>query len=139
MIDDLIQAAFNGDLSRVERLLHAGVDVNAAGAHSTPLHAAIEGEQLECIKVLIRHGADIEKVAGGLTPLAHAVDIAIDGTIQTGGSQGDEPTCVVEFLLSHGANPQSALQVAESYGSRKLTQLLTAAGAARWLQQNRPN
>ncbi len=60
-----------------------------------------------------------------MSPLAHAVDIAIDGTIQSGGNLGEEPTDVVRLLLKAGTDPQSALEVACMYKSEKMLELLT--------------
>jgi ankyrin repeat protein len=125
--DALVQAAFNGDLATLRQLLLSGANVDALGPNWTPLHAAIENENVECVKALVQHGARIDLDVNGLTPLAHAVDIAIDGTIQTGGVPGDEPTAIVEFLIAQGADPKPGLEVAEGYGSRKFICLLQAA------------
>ncbi|MDI1240846.1 MAG: ankyrin repeat domain-containing protein [bacterium] len=124
----LVQAAFCGNAAEVLSLLDLGVPIDAQdGEGWNALHAAIENEERECISLLIKNGADIARVVNGLTPLAHAVDISIDGTIQTGGSQGDEPVDIVRYLLSVGADPLPGLIVAESYGSQKLIALLSAA------------
>jgi ankyrin repeat protein len=131
IIDEFRDAAFRGKLERLAQLLDAGAEVNSicgAGGTPTALHAAIEGEQLECVRLLVSRGADVEQSADGQTPLAHAVEIAIDGTIQTGGSPGDEPTEIVELLLAHGANPKSGLEVARVYNNRKLLAVLNAGG-----------
>ena len=127
MSDDLAQAAFDGDLQQVARLLDAGADINQDGRNWNPLHAAIENANLACVELLIRRGADIEhRAPGDMSPLAHAVDIAIDGTIQNGGNLGEDPTDVVRLLLKAGADPQSALKVARAYGAKKMLELLTA-------------
>lgn len=127
-IHELVRAAFSGNTEEITRLLDVGVPINAQdGEGWNPLHAAIENDQKECICLLVENGADIACVINGLTPLAHAVDITIDGTIQTGGSQGDEPVDIVRYLLSAGADPLPGLAVAESYGSQKLIALLSAA------------
>src|SRR5436305_12837502 len=109
MSDELSTAAFDGDVEAVRRLLDAGADVNAEGRHWNPLHAAIESHNVACVQLLIRRGADVERLAGNMSPVAHAVDIAVDGTIQAGGRQGDEPTEIIEFLLAAGADPASGL------------------------------
>ncbi len=125
--DELAQAAFDGDTERVTELLDAGASINAAGRNWTPLHAAIENEQFECVELLISRGADIHEASSDFPPLAHAVDIAIDGTRQTGGSPGDEPIEIIQFLLEKGANPLAGLKVARDYHNEKLVKLLEAA------------
>src|SRR5688500_7741493 len=99
--EELVQAAFEGRTDEVRRLLDQGVPIDAPARNWNPLHAAVENEQLECVQLLIARGADIEYDMGGeiTSPLAHAVDRAIDGTIQTRGNPGDEPTDIVCCLL----------------------------------------
>ncbi len=70
-------------------------------------------------------------MATHLSPLAHAVDIAIDGTLQRGGHEGDEPTEVITVLLEAGADPEPGLRVARQYGSSKMMELLTLARSGR--------
>jgi uncharacterized protein len=128
--EELAQAAFDGNIGRITDLLDAGAPINAKGRNWTPLHAAIENERLDCVELLISRGADIHEESSDFPPIAHAIDIAIDGTIQTDGSPGDEPTAIVELLLSHGANPAAGLRVAREYKSFKLIRLLEAARAS---------
>jgi ankyrin repeat protein len=127
--EDLVQAAFEGRTDDVRRLLDQGVPIDAPGKNWNPLHAAIENEQLECVQLLIARGADVEYVTdlleAGMTPLAHAVDIAIDGTNQRGGSPWDAPTDIVCALLRAGADPSPGLLVAREYGSEKFLALLS--------------
>jgi len=78
-------------------MLHEGVNIDSKGRVWNALHAAIESEEFDCVKFLIGRGADIECINNNLSPLAHAVDISIDGTIQTGGSSGDEPIDIKEY------------------------------------------
>jgi ankyrin repeat protein len=128
MIDELVQAVFEGDVAEVARLLEAGADVDADGRIWNALHAAIENDDLACVRLLLDHGADVEhRAAGDLSPLAHAVDIAIDGAHQTGGNPGDERTDVIALLLEAGADPGPGLVVARGYRAAKLIDLLTAA------------
>ncbi|HZM91475.1 MAG TPA: ankyrin repeat domain-containing protein [Blastocatellia bacterium] len=127
MSDELIKAVFDGDVDAVRRLLDAGDDIDADGRIWNPLHVAIENQNAACVHLLIRRGADIEhSAAGNLSPLAHAVDSAIDGTIQTGGSPGDEPTEIINLLLDAGADSTQALEVAREYESSKIVDLLTS-------------
>jgi ankyrin repeat protein len=53
-------AAQHGDLSRIERLIVDGSDINAFDSlGKTPLHWAAKGEHLNVAAFLIKHGADV--------------------------------------------------------------------------------
>ena len=75
----LLNAAENGNIIAVKRLLAAGVNVNAATYSSeTPLHFAASGQK-EVVELLIAKGADVNfKHIAGETPLDMA--IAMDRT-----------------------------------------------------------
>jgi uncharacterized protein len=127
-VQALVRAASAGNEEEISILLDSGVPIDAQdGDGWNALHAAIENERMGCISLLVDNGADLGCVVNGLTPLAHAVDISIDGTIQTGGTPGDEPVDIVRYLLSLGADPLPGLKVAESYASQKLIALLSSA------------
>jgi ankyrin repeat protein len=128
MSEDLADAAFAGDLAEVERLLDAGADIDAAGSTWSALHAAIENEDLACVSLLLRRGANVERgSAAGVSPLAHAVDIAIDGHRQAGGTPGSEPTAIIDALLAAGAEPGSGIEMARAYDSKHLVAYLASA------------
>lgn len=136
---ELAKAAFEGDVTTMEHLLDAGADINAEGQLWNPLHAAIEGENLRCVQLLIERGADLEHVAdGSLSPLAHAVDIAIDGACQTGQRAGEEPIDIILLLLRAGADPASGLAVAREWGSTAIADLLARAMNERPLARQPP-
>jgi ankyrin repeat protein len=98
----------------------------------TPLMLAAELEDIESARILLEAGADINKKGSqGYTPLHIAVDIAIDGTIQNGGGQGDESTHMIEFFIRQGANMKAqdnngktALDWATRYNSLKIMAFL---------------
>lgn len=127
MSEELIQAAGRGEIGKVIRMIKGGADLNFEGrVGSTPLRAAIGADRYHCVRVLVRAGADIHRVIRGHTALAWAVDVSVDGAIQTDGVQGDEPTDVIELLLKAGADPRPGLRVARAYGSWKIIRLLSA-------------
>ena len=96
--NELLEAAKNGDLIKVQTALENGANPNAKNnAGQTPLHyaaslfAAQEG-RVEIVKLLLKRGADPNaKNKHGKTPLHYAVTV------------GD--VNVVRVLLEHGANP----------------------------------
>lgn len=81
----LVSACGHGDTTLVELLLASGVDVNVSGTkpftyHSvpyekaTPLNAACTAGHLSVVRLLLDHGADIEKTNGSsTTPLMAAI------------------------------------------------------------------
>jgi ankyrin repeat protein len=130
----LIHAIANGNLEEVRKLLEAGASPDGVDPERwTPLMIAAEHENFEAINILLSFGADINKSDNyGQTPLYIAVDISIDGTIQSGGKQGDEPTETILYLLEHGAdldaknhNGKTPLDLAQSYQSQKIIKFLS--------------
>ncbi|WP_445671292.1 hypothetical protein [Paenibacillus sp. FSL K6-2862] len=69
--------------------------------------------------------------SGGWAALHQAVDLFIDGTIQTGGSPDEDPIDILEYLLDRGVDVHitdskgsSPIDVAMSYKSEKIVQFL---------------
>ena len=89
----LMTAVREGDLQELERLLKAGVDVNARGERGwTPLMVAADRGDARVLKALLERGADVDGRDGdGWTPLM----VAAWG----GGEPG-----TVDILLEHGAD-----------------------------------
>lgn len=80
-------------LAVLTALLDGGADPNVQGMDGTPLHRAAGSGVVECARILLAYGADIESrtlVDGKLTPLMHA---ALMGQPQ-----------MVRFLIDSGAN-----------------------------------
>jgi ankyrin repeat protein len=131
----LLAAIVRRDAAEVALLLAAGAspDDPPAGG-DTPLHVVADIQSVQIAELLLAAGADIHKLGcEGDTPLHTAVDTSIDGTNQSGGMPGDEPTEMIEFLLAHGANPhardergETPLDWAREYKSEKVTHLLQA-------------
>lgn len=78
-------AAFSGDTFLVQLLLDSGADVNAYGGHSgSAPFAALEGEHLSAVNLLLERRVDIETTFnGGLTPLHLACRRKFTGVIRS--------------------------------------------------------
>lgn len=85
-------------------------------------HRAVELEDLPTLRNLLDGGADIHEEYNGLTLLHHAIDVEIDGHVQSGEPLHVDATA---YLLARGADPTrksmggkgvSAAQMAESRG-----------------------
>jgi len=104
--DQLIDAVWSENISRIKQLLDSGADVNTAGSKGwTPLTQAAEAGNLSITRMLLDKGADVNgRAHQGCTPLHLAVDVAIERVIQTGGQPGDERTELIQLLLDRGAS-----------------------------------
>jgi len=131
--DQLSEAIDNENLEHVEELLKKGADANKLDRlNQTPLMVAAVCNSMEIIQLLLTHGAKVnEKGHEGNTPLHCAVDISIDGTIQSGGGPGDEPTDIIIFLIENGADlhaknihGKTPVDWAHDYKSEKIIKLL---------------
>ena len=141
MADDLVfRAAFDGDLATVKRLVAEGADLEArSDLGQTPLHLAIENDNVEVVKFLLESGADPNGLtSGGITPLCHAIEVEGDAASQLG--RDEHSTAIIELLLAHDAevnlpcvwdrvHAKSPLAEAWHYGNWKAVELLKAAGA----------
>jgi ankyrin repeat protein len=123
------EAVWSGDLSAVEEMIVAGVDVNgkSADAQWPPLHLAIEQRHHEIVRRLIAAGASLNLDAdgSGWTPLVHAIDIESDAAWQMYHEPDREFTELTEMLLAAGAIPtKRAFEIATDYQNRKALALL---------------
>ncbi|MEK4512102.1 ankyrin repeat domain-containing protein [Paenibacillus anaericanus] len=126
---DIFTAAATGDIETTKALLSSGVDPNCVSDTGWNLLIyAVENDRNDMVEFLLDCGANVNfQSAGGWTALHQAVDLSIDGTIQTGGKQGDEPTDMIKYLLDRGANlslkdnmGSSPLDIARTYNSKKI-------------------
>lgn len=128
--DDLILMAARGEADAVEKLLSAGIPVDATNeVNHTALKAAARNGQLEMMQLLIARGASVRhQNADGFTALHCAVGApAYDQQFQA--------DCV-GLLLEHGAEPNTvdnegatALMNAAWFGAELSVKALVKAGA----------
>jgi ankyrin repeat protein len=119
----LMQAAVYATRADLEFLLACGADVNAANkAGHTALMRAMP--DLAKIKLLVEHGADVNAVAVGATPLLIAASLP----------NAEE---VVRYLIQKGANikavnglGQDAVMTAAAEGAAGTLKILLEAGAS---------
>lgn len=95
--EELYDAALEGDLKKVKKLLASGVDANGVDNDIPVLLAATEGH-LEVVRALIEAGADIDKV-----PDDEDTYIGKDSAFAE-AIRNNHPDVAV-LLLEHGANP----------------------------------
>ena len=90
---DLHNAAKQGNLKKIKKLLTQGTNINAVSSSGyTPLHISAGWDRRRVTEFLVSNGAEINvKNSSGLTPLHLA---AKRGHLK-----------MVGFLLSHGADP----------------------------------
>lgn len=124
---DFLNTAAYGTADEVRVMLDSGIDVNVRneGSRETALMTAAGGGNIDTVKLLVERGADVgAKSFEGGTALLVAIE-----------QRRDE---VVEYLLSHGANPNdklaiepglTALCMAAQRGYLRILKALLKAGA----------
>ncbi|MFV1874048.1 MAG: ankyrin repeat domain-containing protein [Oleiphilus sp.] len=135
MENKLANAIIEDELYQVYSIINEGIDFNVLDETGmTPLMHAVEAENIRLIELFIALGADIN-VAGheGFTALHHSIDVSIDGTIQNGGKQGEEPLSIISFLIDNGADVtaktdkgETPLDLATNYKAHKVMEFLSA-------------
>jgi uncharacterized protein len=151
----LLEAAKNQDRDAVRALLQQNVDANTAyGDGTTALHWAVYLDDAVIADLLIRGGADVNKVNDlGITALALATSSAMAEQLLKAGanpnivsSTGESPLMsaartggveIVKALLGHGANPnakenvrgQTALMWAAAQNHPDVVRVLLEHGA----------
>jgi ankyrin repeat protein len=83
--DELLEAARNGDLIKVQKALENGANPNAKNPFGrTPLHEAVVKGRFEVVELLLARGAD-PRIADnkGHIPLDYAKDSAIRSLLKS--------------------------------------------------------
>jgi len=122
----LIAAAAMGDVPAMGELIEAGADANETFVDyepRTPLNAAARGGHLEAVKLLLSHGAEVDRVVSG--DATALIDAARNGHVD-----------IVSLLLESGADANravpgdgSALIAAALSGRAESVRLLLRYGA----------
>lgn len=125
----LFDAVYKGDIAKINEVIKNGEDINRVVGEDTPLTYAISLGKIEVVKVLLAHGADVNKQTPILTILRY-------GGMQP-NTEADElrRLAVLNLLLEAGANPNpekvvdSPLTVALETGQMRLFIALKQVGA----------
>jgi ankyrin repeat protein len=120
---DLLPAVRNGDHAQVQKLLHAGADVNTTDGDGTTalMHAVIESD-VRMMKLLIDRGANVNaKNSQESTALLYAVTNLPKARLLL------DADADVKVKNKRGVTPMSV--AATTYGSTPVLKLLVAKGA----------
>lgn len=126
-VSTLWLASFKGYADVVERLIDRGavIDRPRAGRGTTPLYVASSVGALACVRVLLKHGADVNKASSsGSVPLMVAVQNGHINVVEELVNTGEVD---IDGQNEEGATP---LIIAASNGHVELTRLLVESGVA---------
>ncbi|TGD70673.1 ankyrin repeat domain-containing protein [Mangrovimicrobium sediminis] len=135
-MQELNRAIFEENLSEINRILNAGVDIDAVDSTGkTALMQAVEQENIRFVELLIHHGASVNCPGNdGWAPIHLAVDVSIDGTVQSNGVPHSAPTSIIGYLIGKGADlhqetdsGETAYTIARKYENKKITEYLNSA------------
>jgi len=133
-IDNLLQAAGNGNGDRVRQLIGGGIDINATNELDySALMSAARSYRVEIVSWLIERGADVKTVTSDGQYVLHA---AIGET----PSQPERQATCVDLLLEAGAEADvvtpsghTPLMLAAWFGCPEAAKTLLAHGADKLL------
>lgn len=121
---EFITALGNGDIQVVQQFMDRGVNINGADFAWSPLQIAANAGQLEIVKLLAEHGADLNYKH----PITKMTAL---GLAAYNGFPG-----IVQFLLSKGADPNikmrggvSIVRAVRDTGNTEMVDLLLKGGA----------
>ncbi|KAE8888191.1 hypothetical protein PF005_g21496 [Phytophthora fragariae] len=104
----LYYAAANGHADVLQVLLSFGGDPNIVSIRRSPLHCAVEWHRVECVKLLLQHGASLDATdKDGLTPAKVAAQKGFNDLVallEAGhGATADEANEAMKCLASSAA------------------------------------
>ena len=128
---DLIDAAFDGDLNEVRRLISVDPSiVNRGNGKNGAIHSAASNDQAEVISLLLDHGADIDVIdEDGMTPLHRAAE----GQQLRAARVLIERGADLDSFDPKGYTPVALALVGQSDSGFELAKLLFQSGAKRGL------
>jgi len=121
----LMTAISKNDTSKMESLIAGGARLNGDGIHVSPLYWAVNENKVEAVRILLNHGADVNKgnpsgTKNDWTPMHLAV--------KNGNTE------IVKLLIDKGANlnllnplKQTPLMIAQENGSTIIINMLKNA------------
>jgi ankyrin repeat protein len=111
---DMTDAAYDGDIETVKRLLAEDRDINDTyGCQENALHQAVRGEHLELVKFLLCKGININQRSCGGKPM--------DFAMRTGNAK------IICVLLDHSVKPETRygeISIQAALGNTKKVQQL---------------
>ena len=127
-IQDLLEAARNGDVAQVQHLLASGIDVDVRDENdNTPLHLAAGYGYTELSRLLVDRGADVDARGRiGNTPLHLAAQegyLEIVGLLVDGGAD----------MTARNHYRGTALELAKGWGHGAVVEVLQEEQASHWL------
>lgn len=152
----LALAAIKGDAAAVERFLRDGADVNGEAAFlGSPLKAVVERDNVEMIRLLVRHGADINRHGDSLlmTAIERGKPETVRALVDLGADvnrrhHSDTPLGVavaqgksdlVKLLLDAKADPKPQFPVGGPIRRTNLLNLAAASGDMKAFELIRPH
>lgn len=89
-VNDAFEAVKEGELDRLQEILHAGFDVGTQFKDGKSLlHEAACSENIECCEAILKHGIDPNITdSEGRTPLGYALEISLGGAMLMGAAFG---------------------------------------------------
>lgn len=111
--------------ARLAGALSASPAAGEPATETSPAHQAVELEDLPALRAALDSGADVHEEDGAFTLLHHAVDVELDGHVQSGDPLHVDVTA---YLLARGADP-----LRRSGGGRGVSALELAFTTGHWL------
>jgi ankyrin repeat protein len=117
----LLRAAYGGNREIVAQLIENGLDVNAHDPYGvTPLYLAVENGQMETVKLLLVHGANVNVIPKPNVPAGRPSMTPLMVAAQRGHAE------IVKLLIKHGADISAEVGETAMYPAGATALLLAA-------------